>query len=158
MSDERGILEGVNILWMDKDTPYTIKCRWFLAEVGAIVVMAVDLKEVGAAIRRPHGFQLVIAELWMGWGEVPPPSDEDTRLSSTDRGGTLCEEWLRSPCGGKLSAADVPFLLLTEATELAMAQFGAGPPRGPRDQCLRKWEQNAHPSVLPVFLRGMLPR
>jgi CheY-like chemotaxis protein len=149
----RGLLGGVQILWLDpapRDPGILGEC---LPEAGATVTHVETIDAAIAAVRAsPRRFDVIITEMWMSRGIFP----EDPRAPSGENTGMRFEEWLRTAEGGKLSSEEVPLLLLTNASPQFLSQHGARPPQGSRDRYLMKTDRSAQPTKLPYFLHGML--
>ncbi len=152
---QRGLLEGVQILWLDpgpRDPGILGEC---LPEAGATVTHVQTVDDAIAAVRASRRFDLIITDMRMGSGKA---FSADGRACGGYCTGMLFEEWLRSPApdGGKLSPEDVPLLLLTNASPEFLSLHGARPPQGSRDRYLMKTDRSALPTMLPYFLHGML--
>ncbi len=150
----KGLLEGVQILWLDpapRDSAILGEC---LPEAGATVTHVETVDDAIAAVRTsPRRFDLIITDMWMGRGEAFP---EDPHVPGGENTGMRFEEWLRSADGGNLSSEEVPLLLLTNASPRFQAMHRALPPRGRRDRYLMKTEDDALSLRLVHFLVGML--
>ncbi len=149
----KGLLEGVQILWLDpapRDSAILGEC---LPEAGATVTHVQTVDDAIAAVRTSRRFDLIITDMWMGRGEIFP---EDPRAPNGENAGVYFERWLRSAEGGELSSEEVPLLLLTNASPQFLSLHGARPPQGSRDRCLMKTDRCALPTMLPYFLHGML--
>lgn len=149
----RGLLVGVQILWLDPDPCNPGVLGECLPEAGATVTYVETVDDAIAAVRRSRRFDLIITDMWMSSGIA---FSGDNRAAGGYCMGMLFEEWLRSAEGGKLSSEKVPLLLLTNASPQFLSLHGAHPPQGSRDRYLMKTDRSAMPTKLPYFLHGML--